>query len=387
MNLVFKIMSPSSSFFGVDYNERKEEQGVASMIYFENFGYLQERSQISKKDFKDFLKQHSARNERVKKPQFHAILSCKGQSYTHKELKEKAIKIMNKLGYEGQPILIYQHSDTDNNHVHIITSRVGRNGKKINDKYEGVRARKIVNEMLAIDVKNECSQALKDALQYHITTQSQFSLLLEKKGYRVKAEGEEMVLFKHGQRQGSIATSEITKTIERSKHIPLDKERIQKLILEYKKQYSSHLINNSSANKPSVERTYSSALTHSLFKNEGLEFHFFASKGHDLPYGYLIIDHNNKYVLKGSEVMKLGQLIGSSQEENGKEARNRDAALPVYTVNKLKKNENEERSVEVPFIPEGSFSEAIDAIIDDAMQENETSGRIKRRKKKRKNSY
>ncbi len=380
-------MSPSASFFGVDYNERKEEQGVASMIYFENFGYLQECSQISKKDFKEFLKQHSARNERVKKPQFHAMLSCKGKDYTHEELKEKAIEIMKKLGYEGQPILIYQHNDTNNNHIHIITSRVDRLGKKINDKYEGVRARNIVNEMLALDVKNECRQALKDALQYRITNQSQFRLLLETKGYHIKEERAELVLFKHGQRQGSIAVKEINELIERSKHIPVDKERLLNLILKYKEKYSSHLINTSYANNPSAERTYSSALTQSLFKNEGLQFRFFTSKGHDQPYGYIIIDHNNKCVLKGSEVMNLGQLIGKIQEDKGKEALNRDATLHIYTVTQRARDENEQRDVGSSFIPEDSFSEAIDAIIDDAMRENEVSGRTKKRNKKRKTSY
>ncbi len=380
-------MAPSASFFGVDYNERKEKQGVASMIHFENFGYLQERTQIGKQEFKEFLKNHSAKNDRVKKPQFHAVLSCQGKAYTHEKLKENAIQIMEKLGYQGQPMLIYQHNDTDNNHVHIITSRVDRSGKKINDRYEGIRARKIVNEMLAIDVKSECRQALKEALQYRITTQSQFTLLLEKKGYRVKAEGEEMILFKHGQRQGSVRADEISRIIERGKHKQIDKEKIKRLILQYQKQYSSHLINTSISNKPDNERAYSSALTQALFHNKGLQFHFFASKGHEQPYGYVIVDHNNKCVIKGSEVMKLDQLIG---QFNGKEERGinrKEPSLRVYSVNTLKRTGNDESSGNIPFISEAIVSGIIDNIIADALRENETSGRIMKKNRKRKNSY
>ena len=39
MGLVFKIFAPGASFHGTDYNEKKQRQGSADLVYFENFGH------------------------------------------------------------------------------------------------------------------------------------------------------------------------------------------------------------------------------------------------------------------------------------------------------------------------------------------------------------
>src|SRR2546430_17614046 len=105
-SLVFKIMKASATFHGVGYNEKKQKQGLAKLIHFENFGHLHlGKETISKDAFKKYLEQHSKRNDRIKNPQFHAILSCKGNLFSYQELKEHALKIMDQLGYAGNPTL------------------------------------------------------------------------------------------------------------------------------------------------------------------------------------------------------------------------------------------------------------------------------------------
>ena len=51
--LVFKILKPAASFHGVDYNEKKQQKGQASLIHMQHFGHLQDgRTQVSKQEMK-----------------------------------------------------------------------------------------------------------------------------------------------------------------------------------------------------------------------------------------------------------------------------------------------------------------------------------------------
>lgn len=54
------------------------------------------------------------------------------------KLLDIAHRYLKEMGYaeEGQPLLVYAHRDTPNNHIHIITSRVAPDGHRISDKFE-----------------------------------------------------------------------------------------------------------------------------------------------------------------------------------------------------------------------------------------------------------
>ena len=150
--LVFKIMKPAASFHGVDYNERKQQKGQASLIHIQNFGHLQDgRTYFSREALKKYLAFYSKRNSRVKSPQFHDILSCKEQSFTNHQLKEYAIQLIQKMGYGDSPLLIYAHTDTKNNHIHIVSSRIDSDSREILDSYEGIKANKILTDLLSIN--------------------------------------------------------------------------------------------------------------------------------------------------------------------------------------------------------------------------------------------
>lgn len=102
--LVFKIMKPSASFHGVDYNEKKQDKGQANLIHMQHFGHLQDgRTKVSRQVMKKYLAYFSQMNTRKKSQQFHCILSCKVQTFTTYQLKEKALLLMLKMSYGGNP--------------------------------------------------------------------------------------------------------------------------------------------------------------------------------------------------------------------------------------------------------------------------------------------
>jgi hypothetical protein len=317
--LFFKIFAPSQSFHAVDYNEKKQAKENAKLLYFENFGHLQNKSVISKEEFKDYLTFYSGRNKRVKLPQFHAVLSCKGNELSGEQLKGYVLDIMNRLGYADNPILIYEHSDTANHHVHIVTSRINKNGKKINDSFERQRANNILSELLHLEPQEEFARDLAASLLYKCSTDKQFLLLMELKGYKPKlnSQTKNYDFYKHGKLQGK--SSPPTPQRGDFKIEENYRRKVCAIIRYYKEKYSIEPLINENKKSYSKQR-YTTALTEHLKKTFGWEFVFFKSSQHEKPYGYVIIDHPNHTVYKGNEMMKLNELLSTNHADNTKPA-------------------------------------------------------------------
>ena len=130
--MIIKILGSQSSFRGVSYNEDKIAEGKSESLVAENFVFP-EGLTPSKADYINYLKYYSSNNEKVKEKQFHAVISAKGKEHTPKELVKYAKQYLEKMGYGKNPYLIYFHNDTDNNHVHMVSTRIGPDGKKVMD--------------------------------------------------------------------------------------------------------------------------------------------------------------------------------------------------------------------------------------------------------------
>lgn len=315
MKMNFKILKASSTFHGVGYSEKKQKQGCASLLHFKNFGPLQDgRENISREEFEKYLKDYSGRNKRVTKPQFHAVMTCKGREFTEEELKKNALEVMDQLGYTGIPILIYSHSDTENNHVHIVTSRIKEDGKKVQHDLEGVRANKILSHILNQDTKLEMQNDLELALGYNFSSKAQFYLLLENKGYNMK-ETENMVqFFKHGAKQADFQLNELEAKIETNKLLTKKTAQVKAIIQKYMAIYQTDVIRNEQIPYTTAKHKWQSELTKFLNDTFGYQFMFFSSVDQLKPYGYILIDHRYKTIYKGSEIMKLAELMGLNNE-------------------------------------------------------------------------
>ena len=151
--MVITILVSNGSFHSVEYNQQKVEQGSAELLEMKNFGYLQMADEVTTADLQQYLKDYSHRNSHIKKPQFHVAISSKEREYTFNELLDMRHKYLHEMGYdnEGHPLLIYGHHDTDNNHIHIITSRVAPDGHKIDHNNEKKRSVEVMNHIMGID--------------------------------------------------------------------------------------------------------------------------------------------------------------------------------------------------------------------------------------------
>lgn len=85
---------------------------------------------------------------RTKKTVFHCSLNPHpDEKLSDERLTQIAKEYMEELGYGKQPYIVFKHNDIAREHIHIVSLRVNGEGKKINDKFEKRRSKKITDTL------------------------------------------------------------------------------------------------------------------------------------------------------------------------------------------------------------------------------------------------
>ena len=298
--MIATILKSSSTFSAVRYNERKVEHGVAELVAIRNFGYLENASEMRGiTSLRNYLMDYSAKNDRARMTQFHAAISCKGSEYSKEELIDITWKYLDKMGYnnEGQPVLMYFHHDTDNNHLHIVTSRISPDGKKIPDSMENIRSLKAIEEVMNVDKKYQNSEMMKLAKSYHFESVSQFMAIFETSGYEAFIQDGDICIKRGGQVQDKIAVKDVEKLCR--KNGDAEKKRIRQLraiLQKYRDQSSSR-----------------EELESMLKKKFGISIKFLGKEFS--PYGYMVVDNSTKTVFKGGDILGIKDLLQFQSRE------------------------------------------------------------------------
>jgi hypothetical protein len=290
--MIATILVSSPTFHAVEYNQQKVSQGKAELLEMTNFDMLTLGNDDPAKYLRRYLMAYSSRNQHIRNAQFHVAISCKGNEYSFPELVEIAHEYLRKMGYdnEGQPLLIYGHHDTDNNHIHIITSRVAPDGHKIDHNHERRRSLHIINAIINQREGLNVSADVAEALTYHFESVGQFKAILESEGYECY-EDNDMLKVKKG---GSVI-DEVKFDVIEGKKSAADKETARrKRIRAFLLKYRDHCADKDE-------------LTAQMHRYFGISLVFVGRT--DSPYGYFIVDHKEKTVYKGSSVLSLKQLL------------------------------------------------------------------------------
>ncbi|HFK5512588.1 TPA: relaxase/mobilization nuclease domain-containing protein [Elizabethkingia anophelis] len=321
--MIIKILKPSVSFHGVDYNDRKVNNGSGELMKMKNFpSFINEES--SKESVRNYLKSISI-NEKVKKPQFHAVISTKFQSHSKEDLTNIADKVMDEMGYGKQPFIIVFHNDTDNNHVHIVSTRVDKDsGKKINDSYEKLKSQKALSKALENQLGLSSEEKLNKLLKYNISSEKQLITLLEQNGFKClyNKENESLIdIFKNGIKLLSLDKSKLdfmSKSIDSARA-----KQIKAILYKYKESVSNKVFRvfddrnnfkNTNKNTISIEQpegtkiSFESELQKKVKDVFGIEI-VFHSKDNKDPFGYTLIDNKSSTVYKGSEILSMKDLF------------------------------------------------------------------------------
>jgi hypothetical protein len=320
--MIVKILgSASSNFHGVKYNDKKVEKGTGELMLMKNFpSFINENS--SQEEVRNYFKSIS-RNEKVKKPQFHTVISTKFQQHSKEELTKVAEDFMQELGYGSQPFIVVFHNDTENNHVHIISTRVDKsNGKKLNDSFEKLKAQKaLINVKERIyDKSNE--EIINDLLNYNISSLKQLELLFERNRFKLiknKKDENALDVLKNGVREKTINGNQLI--FRNSINNDIRAKQIKAILNKYKELYSNKVFKVEDLRekegklleekqkeewKPKIE--YESELQKKLRDVFGIDV-VFHHKDELTPFGYTLIDNKTRTIYKGSEILKMNDLF------------------------------------------------------------------------------
>ena len=237
--MIVKILgSASSNFHGVQYNDKKVEKGTGELMLMKNFpSFINENS--SQEEVRNYLKSIS-KNEKVKKPQFHAVISTKFQQHNKEELAKVAEDFMQEMGYGNQPFIVVFHNDTENNHVHIVSTRVDKStGKKLNDSYEKLKAQKALTDVMERIYGKNNEEIISKLLSYNISSLKQLEILMERNGFKLaknKNDKNALDILKNGVREKTINGNQLVfsnvKNDNRTK-------QIKAILNKYKEVYSN----------------------------------------------------------------------------------------------------------------------------------------------------
>lgn len=112
------------------YNENKVENQKAELIMASRFG-----GDIEQLSFKNKLTRFenlTMLNSRVKTNALHIMLNFDtSEKIGTAKLQQVAAVYMDKIGFGDQPYLVYQHKDASHDHVHIVTTNMQADGKRI----------------------------------------------------------------------------------------------------------------------------------------------------------------------------------------------------------------------------------------------------------------
>ncbi|MDQ0109099.1 relaxase/mobilization nuclease domain-containing protein [Chitinophaga terrae (ex Kim and Jung 2007)] len=128
--MVARVNASKSLRNALHYNENKVRQSTAVLIHSRNFA--KDTQQLGINDKLGTLQNLAARNERTKVNSVHISLNFDpSEKLDDETLQRIADSYLQKIGFGDQPYLVYKHEDASHPHIHIVTTNIKRNGKRI----------------------------------------------------------------------------------------------------------------------------------------------------------------------------------------------------------------------------------------------------------------
>ena len=149
IEMVCKVRSGKNIKGALNYNEHKVKEGVAECIDAANF--VGEPHHLRFFDKLARFEQLIEKNVRAKSNCVHISLNFDvSEKLSQNKLNEIAADYMDKIGFGDQPYLVYQHNDAAHPHLHIVTTNIKEDGKRISihnlGKNQSEIARKEIEE-------------------------------------------------------------------------------------------------------------------------------------------------------------------------------------------------------------------------------------------------
>lgn len=145
--MIAKISATENLGGALGYNFKKVEKGEASILLAAEL-YQSNDGNYTMEDVLADMQALIPKKCRTKKTVFHCSLNPHpDEKLSDETLMQIAKEYMEALGYGKQPYIVFKHNDIAREHIHIVSLRVDGEGKKINDRFEKRRSKKITDAL------------------------------------------------------------------------------------------------------------------------------------------------------------------------------------------------------------------------------------------------
>ena len=145
--MIAKISATENLGGTLGYNFKKVEKGDASVLLAAEL-YQNNDGNYTMEDVLADMEALIPKKCRTKKTVFHCSLNPHpDDKISDEQLVQVAREYMEALGYGKQPYIVFKHNDIAREHIHIVSLRVDCRGRKINDKFEKRRSKKITDAL------------------------------------------------------------------------------------------------------------------------------------------------------------------------------------------------------------------------------------------------
>ena len=327
--MVVKINAPTPHCSTcLQYNENKVAEGKATVVYWQGLDN-------PAKPLETFDR-YERGSRRCEKPSFHMSINPSAtDGMTQEQVTEFVKELMKGLGYGNQPFIIYRHNDIDREHYHIVSVRVDKEGRKINDHQEHARCQKLLKELAPKygftigkgekqeegekkkksekvnyrrfdpakgNYMKQIEELVEQAMKYHFTTGEQFKMLMRQFGVEMDYQGKGcktiMTFAGINPKDGKKCTAPLP---ARDLKVP-SIEEIQKYIDEAKKEKRDKE-KQRVANLARIALKHGTSELHTrrILRKQNIGIVFSRTKDGKI-FGVTFIDHQTRCVFKSSEI-------------------------------------------------------------------------------------
>ncbi|WFB67473.1 conjugal transfer protein MobB [Chryseobacterium sp. WX] len=138
--MIAKIGKGENLWGALTYNQQKVDNENGTVLFTNKIPDLWDHP-YSVRFFHQYFEPYLIANNKTEKPVRHISLNPDpNDKVDDKIYREMAQKYMQEMGYGNQPYVVFKHTDIDRTHIHIVTTCVQIDGKKISDRYDHSRS-------------------------------------------------------------------------------------------------------------------------------------------------------------------------------------------------------------------------------------------------------
>lgn len=145
--MIAKIGKGSNMYGAILYNQQKVDKENGAVLLLNKIPDTVD-GRYSVAYFNKCFEPYLSANIKTEKMVRHISLNPDPTDKVNDEqFTEMAQEYMERMGYGNQPYIVFKHTDIDRTHIHIVSTCVGIDGKKIPDDYDHPRSMAICRDL------------------------------------------------------------------------------------------------------------------------------------------------------------------------------------------------------------------------------------------------